>query len=504
VARHARFRTFDEAFAWLASRTNYETMATQRYDARTYGLARVERLLAAAGRPDRAFDVAQVLGSKGKGSTAAALAEILRASGRRVGLYTSPHLVDPRERIRVDGRPAPDRLVREALASLVPLVDAAAARGEPLTFFEVHTVAALLAFRAARCDAVVLEAGMGGRLDATTAADAVCKVLTSVSLDHTQHLGRTRAAIAREKASAARRGVPFVCGEPAASAVGRVVAAICRRAGAPLVANGREFRVARVSTSLDRASGRASTRFRLDLHGPGWGSHGAGTCEAVRWTASPHPFRAWGGFADHCRDQARGLTPGGRGVHVRTQAGGLTPFELAVPLLGRHQATNAALAAVTAMTARWTGSPVTVAHVRAGLARTSIRARLETVGTRPLVLVDGAHSPASFSVLARTLRDVAPAPRVFVVGMAADKDVRGSMRRLRGVATFVVATTSGQARAAPPADVARAARAAGLSAKAVPALRAAMAEARRRAGAGGTVVVTGSLYLCGGLLRLWR
>src|SRR5262245_42248337 len=159
-------------------------MATQRYDERTYGLARVERLLDDLGRPDRAYDVAQVLGSKGKGSTATALASILRASGRRVGLFTSPHLVDPRERIRVDGRDAPDRLVMRALETLVPFADAAMSRGEPLTFFELHTAAALLTLRAARCDAVVLEAGMGGRLDATTAATSIAKVLTSVSLDH--------------------------------------------------------------------------------------------------------------------------------------------------------------------------------------------------------------------------------------------------------------------------------------------------------------------------------
>src|SRR6185436_11311385 len=148
--------------------------------------------------------------------------------------FTSPHLIDPRERIRVNGRPASDRIVRDALATLVPHVEAAAARGEPLTFFEIHTVAALLAFRAARCDAVVLEAGMGGRLDATTAADSVCKVLTSVSLDHTRQLGRTRAAIAREKAAVARRGVPLVSGESMDSDVGRIVADVCRRAGAPL------------------------------------------------------------------------------------------------------------------------------------------------------------------------------------------------------------------------------------------------------------------------------
>jgi dihydrofolate synthase/folylpolyglutamate synthase len=454
VPRETPFRTFEQAFSWLSARTNYETMATQRYDERTYGLARVERLLAAVGRPDRAFDAVQIVGSKGKGSTAAALASILAASGRRVGLYASPHLVDPRERILVNGRFAPDRLVVASLAALVPHVEAATARGEPPTFFEIHTVAALLTFRAARCDAVVLEAGMGGRLDATSAADAVCKVLTSVSLDHVRQLGRTRGAIAREKAAVARRGTPFVSGEPADTAVGRVVAEACAAAGAPLVAIGREFGVADVRTSLDRETGRARTE-----------------------------FRAWGLTPADGRDR----TPGS---------------SLAVPLLGRMQATNATLAAVAALRARWRGRPVTLDHVRRGLARTTIRARLETLQTRPLVLLDGAHNPASMGLLAETIRGLAPdARRVFVVGMAADKDVRGSLRRLRGTATLVVATSSGQARAASPADVAANARAVGLRARTAADLTTALAAAKRAAGADGLVVVTGSLYLCGEALR---
>ncbi len=483
LPRETPFRTFDEAFAWLASRTNYETMATQRYDARTYGLARAERLLADAGRPDLAFDIAQVVGSKGKGSTATALAAILRASGRRVGLFTSPHLVHPRERIRIDGRPAPDRLVRDALATLVPLVDAAAGRGEALTFFEVHTVAALLVFRAAGCDAAVLEAGMGGRLDATTAARAVCKVLTSVSLDHTQHLGRTRTAIATEKASVARRGVVFVSGERPGTPVGRVVERLCRRAGAPLVGVGRDFDVRGVRTAFDEATGASRTAFRV-VGGSG---------------SSSQPIEPGS-------DPGRGAGKFRRG---RLESGlielGSDPVGLTVPLLGRHQARNAALAAVAALAAPWRGSPVTTEHIRAGLSRATIRARLETISRRPLVIVDGAHTPASFGVLARTVRDHVPAkPRVFVVGMSADKDVRGSLRRLRGVANLVVATTSSQARAASPTDVARAARAAGLRAKAVATLPEALREARRVAGRRGLVVVTGSLYLCGECLRLWR
>jgi dihydrofolate synthase/folylpolyglutamate synthase len=442
------FRTFDEAFAWLASRTNYETMATQRYDARTYGLARVERLLDAVGRPDQAFDSAQVVGSKGKGSTAAALASILRAAGRRTGLFTSPHLVHARERIRIDGEVVDDRLFTEALSRLRPFVEKAARRGEPSTFFEIHTAAALLVFREARCDAAVLEAGMGGRLDATTAARARVKVLTSVSLDHVQQLGRTRAAIAAEKAAVARNGVPFVSGERIAGPVGEVVRRACRAARAPLVAVGREFRVTRAATEFDERTGRSRTSFVL--------RHGG------------------------------------------------TALPLEVPLLGRHQAWNAALAAVAARVAAWRDGPVGDDAIRAGLAATTIRARLEPVSLAPLVLVDGAHTPASFAVLARTLAAVLPRRRlVFVVGMSADKDVRGSLRRLRGVASEVVATTSGQPRAAAPEEVAAAARDAGIPARTAPDAESALAEARRAAvKAGGATVVTGSLYLCGAVLAI--
>lgn len=443
------FGTFDEAFAWLAARTNYETMATARYDARTYGIARVERLLDAMGRPDRALDVAQVVGSKGKGSTAAGLASILRASGRRTGLFTSPHLVHPRERIAIDGRPADDAVVVDALARLHEHVERAAARGEPATFFEIHTAAALLAFQAERCDAVVLEAGMGGRLDATTAARAVVKVLTSVSVDHAMHLGRTRREIAAEKCAVVRPGVPLVCGERLATDAGRAAEDACRRARAPLIAAGRDFRVRHARTEFDAATGRARTTFRLD-----------------------HLDR---------------------------------PLDLEVPLLGLHQARNAAVAAVAARVARWNGGPVGDDAVRAGLAVATIRARMEPLSLDPLVLVDGAHSPASFAALGATLRHALPGRRfVVVAGMAADKDVAGAFRRLRPLDATVVATTSGQPRAAPPETVAEAARWAGFPAETAPEAESALRRARRLAGKSGSIVVTGSLYLCGAVLAHTR
>ncbi len=444
------FATFDDAFQWLASRTNYETMATQSYDERTYGLDRVHRLLDAVKRPDRQLDVVQIVGSKGKGSTATMLSSILRAAGRRTGLYSSPHLIDARERIRVQGEWADDALVAQALSDVRPHVEAAAAAGEQATFFEIHTVAALLTFAATECDVAVLEAGMGGRLDATSAAEAKCVTLTSLSLDHTAQLGTTVEAVAREKAEAARPGQLLVCGHRPGAPAGPssalpIVEEICRERASPLLVLGRDFDVEDVLTAYSRDTGAVCTSFTL--------------------------------------------RHAGHRIH------------LATPLLGAHQARNAAVAAVTALETEWAHGKVTEGDVRKGLRSTRLQARLEPISTHPLVLVDGAHSPASCAALAHTVKAAIPGhPHVFVVGMARDKDIAGSMIALRGVADHVVGTTSGSPRAAAPEAIAAAADAAGIAASSEPTSAAALAAAREHAGPDGAVIVTGSLYLCGDVL----
>jgi len=439
------FASFDDAFEWLASRTNYETMATQSYDARTYGLGRVHSLLDAVGRPDHEFDAVQFVGSKGKGSASAMLDSILRASGRRTGLYTSPHLIDPRERIRVNGEWADDELVASALSTLRSHVEAGAERGEPTTFFEIHTVAALLTFAAAECDAAVLEAGMGGRLDATSAAQVRSVALTSLSLDHMAQLGTTLESMAREKAAAARPGQLFVCGHRPGTTALPVIERICAERESPLLVLGRDFEVEDVLTAYARDTGAVCTSFTLQ----------------------------------HA----------GHRIH------------LATPLLGAHQARNAAVAAITALETEWTGGEVTERDVREGLQAVHMQARLDPISVHPLVLVDGAHNPASFAALAHAIDAAIPChPHVFVVGMARDKDIRGSLAALRGTADHVIGTTSGNARAAPAEEIAAFADAEGLSSSSEPSHVAALEAARERAGPGGTVVVTGSLYLCGAVL----
>jgi dihydrofolate synthase/folylpolyglutamate synthase len=219
------------------------------------GLERIEALLEAVGRPERGMTLVQVAGTNGKGSVAAMTAAILQAAGRRVGLYTSPHLVDLRERIRVGGVPISESDVAdgmEALGTLIARLDA--------TMFEALTALALDHFAREGVDVAVLEAGLGGRLDSTSVGRPAVAVITRVDRDHEAYLGATLDAIAREKAAVIRSGIALSARQdPAAEAE------IARRAGevgVPLLVEGRDLLVRVRGTTLDGQW--------LDLEGPAW------------------------------------------------------------------------------------------------------------------------------------------------------------------------------------------------------------------------------------------
>jgi len=195
----------------------------------------LDRVRAVASRLDIAFDgaVFVVGGTNGKGSTCAMLASILRAAGYRVGLYTSPHLLRFTERARIDG----DEAGEETLIARFEEVEQAR-RDVPLTYFEFTTLAILRLFKAARLDAVVLEVGLGGRLDATNIVDADCAVVTSIDLDHMDYLGPTREHIGYEKAHIYRRGRPAICSDPQPP---QSLIDVARDLGADLWRLGRDF-----------------------------------------------------------------------------------------------------------------------------------------------------------------------------------------------------------------------------------------------------------------------
>lgn len=325
----------------------------------------LERVRAVAQRLGIGFDcpVFMVGGTNGKGSTCAMLESILRAAGYRVGLYTSPHLLRFNERVRVDGVEAEDSALIEQFAAVEQ------ARGaESLTYFEFTTLAILRLLMRARLDAVVLEIGLGGRLDAVNIVDADVAIVTSVDIDHTDYLGPTREHIGFEKAHIYRPGRPAICSDPQPPAALLKVAADL---GADLWLFGRDFNYAGLN-------------------------YGKGL---QQW--------AYGG-----RQQRRASLP--------------------YPALrGANQLLNAsgALAALEALSDRL---PISQQAVRTGLLTVEIAGRFQVLPGQPAVVLDVAHNPHAAAVLAQNLDSQGFFPQTHAVfGMLADKDASGVIRRVR-------------------------------------------------------------------------
>lgn len=397
-------------------------------------LGRMERALAALGHPERRLPpVVHVAGTNGKGSTCAFLRAIGEAAGRRVHVYTSPHLVHFHERVRLAGALVTDATLTAALEETE-----AVNGGEPITVFEIITVAALLLFSRVPADMLVLEVGLGGRFDATNVVERpVATAIASVSMDHMEFLGNTLADIAAEKAGIIKPGVPCATGmqDPAA---GQVIARIAEELGAPLLARGRDWRCDPTPSGLRYADARGA----VDLPPPG--------------------------------------------------------------LPGPHQADNAgiAIAALRAWNPPWLTDPA----IARGVGAAEWPARLQRLtGALAAGLpagfelwLDGGHNAGAGAALAQHLATWRDRPLHLVVGMKKGKASVEFLRPLIPFATTLTAVAEpGQHLAMPVEDIVAAS---GGVARPGPTVAAALARIAAD-GAPGRVLVCGSLYLAGEVLK---
>ncbi len=398
-------------------------------------LGRIERLLAALGHPERRLPpVVHVAGTNGKGSTVAMIRAGLEAAGRRVHVYTSPHLARFHERIRVAGA----LIDEDKLIALLERCEAANG-GEAITFFEITTAAALLAFAETPADFTLLEVGLGGRLDATNVIDRpALGVITPVSIDHQQYLGETLGAIAFEKAGILKRGVPCVVG-PQAAAAWDVIVDQAAAVGAPLIAEGQDWQV--------------------------WEEHGR------------LAFQDMTGLLDLPR-------PALIGAHQVVNAGAALA---ALRALGLDEA--ACEAAVTR--AEW---PARMQRLRRG-------PLVEAAGPGAEVWLDGGHNAAAGLAVAEALSRLPERPLHLVAGMLRTKDIAGFLRPLaERAASLQGVDIPGEAVTLSAAETVAAAQ--GLGIAAAPAADARDAVARIVAGAPECrILICGSLYLAGRVLR---
>jgi len=396
------------------------------------GLQQIRSLLGHLGRPDDAFRTIIVAGTNGKGSVTAMVERGLRTAGFRTGRYTSPHLVALEERFVIDGEPIDARTL-DALIERVR--EAAEPLASPPTYFEATTAAAIEGFRDAGVDVAVLEVGLGGRLDATNAVDAVASAITAVDFDHEEHLGHTIEAIAREKAGVVRRGALAVLGENP-EPVRDVVQQACRTAGARLV-----YAPAGVTAEARMADGLVT----MTLTTP--------------------------------RD---------------------TYGDVALALRGRHQIANAITAVRLLEEVSAHGLfPLSREAIRAAVEDVTWPARLEVVRWHDRdVLLDGAHNPAGARALADYVGEAYGRKLPMVVGVMRDKDIPALLSALAPWASHFVFTAPATPRAATPAELAAAAAA--IVPQVPVTVAASPLEALELTARWETpTVVGGSLYLCG-------
>ena len=430
--------TYDEALAYLAQFINYEARQPVAYAPEHFNVQAFAEFLQTLGAPHLAFPSVHIAGSKGKGSTAAMVAAMLSQAGLRTGLFTSPHLVTFRERMQIDRQ----LISREEFAALVSELQArvevtrlAHAR-RFRTFFELTTALAFLYFARHQVDIAVVEVGLGGRLDTTNVLTPQVAVLTPIGLEHTRLLGNTLAAIAGEKAGIIKPHSRVVSA-PQAPEVVEVFARRCQDQDATLLLAERDF------------------QWHVDM----------ATCHGNRMH--------FDGFGQHLR-------------------------ELALPLLGRHQAANAAVALAAVSQLQQQGWPITEEHIRQGLAHVRWEGRLEVLSRAPWVLLDGAHTVEAAVCLRQALTELFPRQRVsFVLSLSTDKRIADIIATLAPMAHEVMVTHFHNPRSCDPHALAEIVRQHGVAVQIEPDPVVALAQARCKAQSTDVICVTGSLLLVG-------
>lgn len=420
--------------------SSYEAVLEWLYGLQMFGmklgLENIRALCKYFGDPQNKYPVIHIAGTNGKGSTSALITSVLRETGASVGLYTSPHLVAFNERIRVNGAKIPEGQIVEYARLLRPKVDQLNA-----TFFEATTVMAFQYFAERGVDAAVIETGLGGRLDATNVVTPVLSVITSIGLDHTEHLGESIEAIASEKAGIIKHRVPCVTGARQESVID----------------------VFRAAAALEHA-----------------------------------PFII---AYDEVTTRLNEMTLTGMNVDVLSRSHSLK--NVISPFIGMQQMENIATAICAAeqlqnIFAQAMDNDMLVRGIENALRNSHLRCRFETLRQSPLTICDVAHNPPGFTRLVETLNAIGAPRMIWVMGVMQDKDYRTMLQTIAPVCDSLVCVQPALARALNSMDLKNEAQAVGIPARDAKTVANGIEIATARAEVEGlSILITGSHFVAG-------
>jgi len=427
---------------------NYQETLSYLFNLERFGikldLSNIVSLTNHLGNPHLEFPCIHIAGSNGKGSVAAMIQSILSASGYRTGLYTSPHLVDYRERIRIGDELIDKNFILEFVDDLEDEINK-----NGYTFFEVTTALAFSYFANNKVDIAVLETGMGGRLDATNVVNPLISIITNISLEHTNHLGKTLPQIAFEKAGIVKNKVPTIT-LIENKEVSQVIKNVCAQRKSPLF------------VSLNNSTERSIQYKRF-----------------VRGDVRIHQLLLDRNIFDF--GEYKGLE---------------------LNLGGRHQITNACLAISTVGRLKEVGWKIDNKAVREGLNHVNWRGRLEIFRRNPLTLLDVAHNPAGTKALVDALDEFFPKKKItFIFGVMADKDYTSILKEICRKAKFIVLTKPGYRRAADPESLEKVVRKESKPYKIIPNVKHAYIFALKNAESNEVICITGSHFTVGEFLN---
>jgi dihydrofolate synthase / folylpolyglutamate synthase len=442
-----------ETLDYIYSFVNYEISPAEAYNRRYYNIKRVEELLARVGNPHLIPRSVHVAGTKGKGSTTFMIARVLTECGYRTGLFTKPHLIDLRERWQINNELITETELIDFTERLRPEIEAinSMAHYGRLTTFEIIVAIGFLFYAGHKCDFQVLEVGLGGTLDATNVITPEVSVITPISYDHVEVLGKTLTEIASAKAGIIKPGVPVVSSIQRAEAM-EVIRDACRQQNAPLIRVGPDI-----------------------------------TCEQ------------------------RGFRGGMQLFHVRGRSG---CYDIETPLLGYYQVDNVPTAVGALEVLMERGYQVTSRDIVNGLARVSWPGRFQIIDRAPTILIDGAHNEDSATRLREAIekyftRDGSGGNRseryrkaILIIGTSSDHDADAIVGELYPLFDKVIITCSRHPRAARQEAISALLQKYGITAEETANVTEAVQRARALAAPDDLIVATGSLFVVGEMLEV--